>query len=402
MKILVLNCGSSSIKYQLIDYVPANPNVLAKGTIERIGLAEGVHTYKPSGKDKQIEKKEIKDHEVGINMILSAIVDKNIGVISSFEEIEAIGHRVAHGGEYFDKSVIVNEDVKNKIKALFDLAPLHNPANLMGVTATEKLLPSVPQIAVFDTSFHQSIPQVNFMYGLPYESYEKYQVRKYGFHGTSHKFVSKKACDFVGMDINNSKIITCHLGNGSSITAIKNGKSFDTSMGFTPVNGVIMGTRCGDVDPGALFFIAEKENKNLKDMSNYINKESGLQGISGASSDMRDLHSAADGGSARAKLAIEMLINSIKKYIGAYAAEMDGVDMIVFTGGIGENDEIVRAGVMDGLKNLLGIEYNKDINNMRGDDRVLSTEASKTKVVLTCTDEELVIAQDSFALVSNK
>ena len=400
MIILVLNCGSSSIKYQLMDYNPAKPDVLAKGTVERVGLSDAILTHKPTGKDKYVTVKEIKDHTVGINMILKSIIDPEHGVITSFDEIDAIGHRVAHGGEFFSKSVIIDHDVKEKIENLFELAPLHNPANLKGVTATEKLLPSVPQVAVFDTSFHQTIPKENFMYALPYKYYKQYKVRKYGFHGTSHKFVARKAAKMCNVDLTNSKIITCHLGNGASITAIKNGESFDTSMGFTPVDGLVMGTRCGDVDPGALFYIAQKEEMSFQNCNDMINKESGVSGISGISSDMRDIHTAIDNGSVRAALALKMMVNRIKKYIGGFAAGMDGVDMIVFTGGIGENDEFVRAGVCDGLSNLLGIKYDKEANNKRGGDRILSTPNSKTIVVLTCTDEELVIAQDTYQLTS--
>ena len=398
MIILVLNCGSSSIKYQLMDYNPAKPNVLAKGTVERVGLSDAILTHRPTGKDKLVVVKDISDHTVGINMILKAIINPEHGVISGFDQIEAIGHRVAHGGEYFSKSVIIDNEVKEKIENLFEIAPLHNPAHLKGVAATEKLLPSIPQVAVFDTSYHQTIPKENFMYALPYKYYKQYKVRKYGFHGTSHKFVATKSAKMVGIDLTNSKIITCHLGNGASITAIKNGESFDTSMGFTPVDGLVMGTRCGDVDPGALFYIAQKEEMSFKNCNDMINKESGVAGVSGISSDMRDIHSAIDNGSVRAALSLKMMVNRIKKYIGGFAAGMDGVDMIVFTGGIGENDEFVRAGVCDGLTNLLGIKYDKELNKVKGIDRVLSTDDSKVKIVLACTDEELVIAQDTYQL----
>lgn len=400
MIILVLNCGSSSIKYQLINYMPSSQDVLAKGTVERIGLNDAILTHKPSGKDKFVVVREISDHTIGINMILNAIIDENHGVLPDFSSIEAIGHRIAHGGEYFSESVIITKEVKENIETLFELAPLHNPANLKGVAATEKLLPSIPQVAVFDTSFHHTIPKENFMYALPYKYYKQYKVRKYGFHGTSHKFVANKACKMIDMDINNSNIITCHLGNGASITAIKNGKSFNTTMGFTPVDGLVMGTRCGDVDPGALFYIAQKEGLNFQQCSDMINKESGMAGISGISSDMRDIHHAIEDGSKRAALALNMMVNRIKKYIGAYAAEMNGLDMIVFTGGIGENDHIVRADVCDGLKNIFGVEYDKALNLERGKDLILSTNKSKIKVVLAATDEELVIASDTFKLVS--
>lgn len=399
MIILVLNCGSSSIKYQLIDYLPASQNVLAKGTIERIGLHDGILTHKPTGKDKYTVVKEIPDHTVGINMILNALIDKTHGVLPDFSSIKAIGHRVAHGGEFFTNSVIIDKEVKDKIQDLFELAPLHNPAHLKGMNATEKLLPSIPQVAVFDTSFHQTIPQENFMYALPYKYYKEYKVRKYGFHGTSHKFVGEKAAKMAGLDFGKSKIITCHLGNGASITAIKDGKSFDTSMGFTPVDGLVMGTRCGDVDPGALFYLAQKEHLTYQQCSDIINKESGVYGISGVSSDMRDIHSAIEEGNKRAKLALDMMVTRIKKYIGAYAAEMNGVDAIVFTGGIGENDEFVRAGVCEGLT-FLGINFDGELNLKRGQDLILSKPDSKVKVILASTDEELVIASETYGLTA--
>ncbi|MEG1936208.1 MAG: acetate kinase, partial [Rikenellaceae bacterium] len=334
-----------------------------------------------------------------INMILSAIVDKEYGVIKSFDNINAVGHRVAHGGEYFTQSVIVDSDTKSKIENCFELAPLHNPANFKGILAIEALMPKVPQVAVFDTSFHQTIPAENFLYAIPYRYYTEMKIRKYGFHGTSHKFVAQKACDMLGLDINNSKLITCHIGNGASVTAVLNGKSIDTSMGFTPVDGLVMGTRCGAIDPGVLLYIADKKNMSTKEISNLINKESGMMGLSGVSSDMRDIHSAIEEGNTRTKTALKVFNNRIVHYVGAYAALMNGVDAIVFTGGIGENDEFVREGVCKQLE-FLGLKFNYELNHkLRGKDMILSKEGSKLKAVIATTDEELVIATDTYNLL---
>lgn len=397
MNILVLNCGSSSIKYQLLN-LDKDALVLAKGIVEKIGLTYGSFTYKPEGKDKVVVEQPIADHGMGMDLILKALVDPNHGVLKSLNEIDAVGHRVAHGGEYFSESVKVDEEVKIKIKALGDIAPLHNPANLKGIETMEKLLPSAPQIAVFDTSFHQTLPPTAYIYGIPYEYYEKYGVRRYGFHGTSHKFVADKACWMLNWDIKEKKIITCHLGNGASITAIKNGKSVDTSMGFTPVAGLVMGTRAGDLDLGALLYIAQKENLNVDQANTLVNKQSGVQGISGVSSDFRELTTAAENGNERAQLALDIFAYNVKKYIGAYAAALNGVDLVVFTGGIGENDCPIRQKICTDME-YLGIELNKEVNlASRGKDAVISEKGSKTIVMALTTDEELVIALDTMRL----
>lgn len=399
MIVLVLNCGSSSIKYQVIEMGNGN-TLLAKGIVERIGLTDGILTHKPEGKERYETVKDIPDHTVGINLILDALVDKTHGVISSLKDIAAVGHRVAHGGEFFTESVLVDDKVKHEIEKCIELAPLHNPANLKGILSMENLLPGVPQVAVFDTSFHQSMPKEAYLYALPYEFYDKYKIRRYGFHGTSHKFVAQKACDILGMDFNNSKIITCHLGNGASITAIKNGKSVETSMGFTPVDGLIMGTRCGSVDPGVLLYLADKENLNLKGINDIINKQSGVMGISGLSSDMRDLENAAADGNERAQLALDMYNFRVKKFIGGYAAVMEGVDLIVFTGGIGENDSVLREKVSNSMA-YMGVDFDADANKgVRGKDKLLTKPESKVKVMVITTNEELVIATDTASIVS--
>ena len=399
MIVLVLNCGSSSIKYQVIDMCDKE-NLLAKGLVERIGLTDGVLTHKPEGKERYEIVKNIPDHTVGIDLILGALVDKSHGVIASLEEIKAVGHRVAHGGEFFTESSLINDRVKIEIEKCSELAPLHNPANLKGIISMENLLPDVPQVAVFDTSFHQSIPQHAFLYAIPYEYYENLKIRKYGFHGTSHKYVAEKGCQILGLNFEKSKIITCHLGNGASIAAIKNGKSVETSMGFTPVDGLIMGTRCGNIDPGVLLYIAEREQLNFKGISDLINKKSGVAGISGISSDMRDLENAAAKGDEKAQLALDMYYHRVKKFIGSYAAVMEGVDLIIFTGGIGENDVILREKVATSFE-YLGVDFDKDANaGTRGMDKVLSKENSKVKVMTVTTNEELVIASDTVRIVS--
>lgn len=398
MKVLVLNCGSSSIKYQLMDMTKEN-GVIAKGLVEKIGLPLGIFTQKASGRDNYSVETPISDHKRGIALIIEALTDKNHGVIANVDEIKAVGHRVAHGGEYFKSSVLVDADAKAKIKELFELAPLHNPANYSGIEAMEALLPTVPQVAVFDTSFHQTMPEVAYIYGIPYEYYTENKVRRYGFHGTSHKFVAEKACNEIGIDIAKSKIITCHLGNGASITAIENGRSVDTSMGFTPVEGLVMGTRCGNVDLGALLYIMDKENMTTQDANNLINKRSGMQGVSGVSSDMRDLGKAASEDNNRAKLALDLFAYNVIKYIGAYAAVMNGVDLIIFTGGIGENDFEARANICANL-GYLGVDFDTEVNKgLRGQDTVLTKANSKVKVMLVTTDEELVIATDTYRLV---
>ncbi|MEE0917720.1 MAG: acetate kinase [Bacteroidales bacterium] len=398
MKILVLNCGSSSIKYQLID-MDNNATLLAKGLLERIGLEMGEFTHKPVGKDKCYVQQPIPDHKAGIKMVLEALVDEKIGVIASLTEINACGHRVAHGGEIFKQSVLVGEKEKEQIRALFALAPLHNPANLQGIEAMEAILPNVPQVAVFDTSFHQSMPAEAYLYAIPYEYYQTDKVRRYGFHGTSHRFVAPKAAKMAGLDINNSKIISCHLGSGASICAVKDGKSVDTSMGFTPVEGLIMGSRCGDLDLGVLLYIAEKENMTIKEMNNFINKKCGLNGITGGVVDMRDIMAGKREGKERETYAFDMFAYRVKKYIGAYAAAMGGVDAILFTGGIGENAWWQRQEICRGLE-FLGAEIDEKQNEaMAGQDGIISKESSRVKILSVTTDEELVIAQDTYSIV---
>jgi len=398
MNILVLNCGSSSIKYQLFD-MNESARVLAKGLLERIGLTDGILTHKPTGKDPYKVVLDIPDHTVGINMVMDALVNPVHGVIKSISEIKAVGHRVAHGGENFKESVLIDNDVKRDIENCAELAPLHNPAHLKGILSCEKLLPGIPQVAVFDTSFHQTMPDYAYMYAIPYEYYEKYRIRKYGFHGTSHRFVAEKACRMLGMDLYNSKIITCHLGNGASITAIENGKSIDTSMGFTPVDGLIMGTRTGEIDPGVLLYLADKEELSVSGVNNLINKKSGVAGISQLSSDMRDLEIAANEGNPKALLALNMYAYKIKKFIGAYVAAMNGIDLLIFTAGVGENDFNARKMICTGME-YLGIEINPEVNHgVKGKDLVISTPTSKVKVMVVTTDEEFVIASDTKSIV---
>jgi len=402
MKILVLNCGSSSIKYQLLSMNNSDDaQILAKGIIERIGIKNGELTHKTIDEKKYSFVTDIPDHTKGIDIILAALLSPDHGVIKNIEEIAAVGHRVAHGGQYFAESAFITKDVIDKIEECVELAPLHNPANLKGILAMEKLIPSVPQVAVFDTSFHQTMEPKVFLYGLPYEYYQKYKVRRYGFHGTSHKYVAEKACRLVGWDWNEKKVISCHLGNGASVAAIKNGKSVDTSMGFTPVEGLMMGTRAGDLDLGALLFIAEKEDLTIKDTNDTINKRSGLVGVSGISSDMRDIENAAAEGNERAKIAFEMFAYRVKKYIGAYSAAMGGVDLILFTGGIGENGCEMRRLVCSDLE-YLGVSFDVEKNKgKRGVDLELTKPNSKTKVVVVTTNEELVIARDTQRIVSS-
>lgn len=398
MVILVLNCGSSSIKYQVIDMEAGKSTLLAKGLVDRIGLADGLLTHKPVGKDKFELQQPIPNHTVGISLVMESLTHAEHGVIASLDEVKAVGHRVAHGGEYFPESCVITEEVKEKIQELCVIAPLHNPASLQGIEAIETVLPGVKQVAVFDTSFHQTIPAKNYMYALPYEYYEKYRIRKYGFHGTSHKFVARRGAEFAGLDFENSKIITCHVGNGGSITAVLNGKSFDTSMGFSPLDGLAMGTRCGQVDASAITYIGEKEGMSLKELDTMMNKKSGVLGLTGLSSDMRDIDNAYDAGNERAILARDLYNNRIKKFVGSYAAEMGGVDLIVFTGGVGENSKELREQVCQGLE-FMGVEFDSSKNNVRGEDTILSKEGSKVKVAIIATNEELVIATDTFNLV---
>ena len=400
MKILVLNCGSSSIKYQLFD-MSADENVLAKGLLERIGQSIGIVNHTPMGKDKMKYETPIPNHTAGIEIIINLLLDKEVGVINSLSEIKAAGHRVAHGGEHFKNSVLINKDTLTEISNCIPLAPLHNPANLKGILAVEKLIPGLPQVAVFDTSFHQSMPDYAYIYGIPYEYYENFEIRRYGFHGTSHKFVAEKAANMIGKNINDLKIISCHLGNGASITAIDRGVSIDNSMGFTPVEGLIMGTRCGDLDVGALLFIMEKENLDTKQANDLVNKKSGVLGISGISSDMRDLENAAMQGNERAKLALDVYAYKVKKYIGSYIAAMNGLDLLIFTGGIGENSMYIREQITSNME-YLGIKIDKNINDStKGVDAIISTEDSKVCTIVATTNEELVIARDTMRIVND-
>jgi acetate kinase len=398
MLILVLNCGSSSIKYQLFNMTNGS-EVLAKGLLERIGLTDGILTHKPAGNDAYKIVLDIPDHTVGINMVMEALVNPEHGVIQDIHEIKAVGHRVVQGGENYRESVLIDSAVKRDIEKCSELAPLHNPANLKGILSCEKLLPGIPQVAVFDTSFHQTMPDYAFMYAIPYEYYEKYGIRKYGFHGTSHRFVAEKACRLLNMDYSSTKIITCHLGNGASITAIEHGKSIDTSMGFTPVDGLIMGTRTGEVDPGVLLYLADKEELSVGGVSNLINKKSGVFGISQLSSDMRDLEAAAGEGNPKAILALNMYSYKIKKFIGAYVAAMNGLDLLVFTAGVGENDFNARKMICTGME-FLGIEIDDEINRTtKARDQLISVPSSRVKVIVVTTDEEFVIASDTKLIV---
>lgn len=396
MKILVLNCGSSSIKYKLFDM--EHKAVIAQGGVEKIGLPDSFLVVKlPGGEKVQIDK-QMPEHTVGIELILSVLTDEKIGCISSLNEIDAVGHRVVHGGEKFNKSVLITPEVIHQIEECSELAPLHNPANLKGINAISKTLPDVPQVAVFDTAFHQTMPEYAYMYALPYELYEKYAIRRYGFHGTSHRYVSARVCEFLGVDATKQKIVTAHIGNGGSCAAVLYGKSVDTSMGLTPVEGLVMGTRSGDLDLGAATFIMDKEGLDTAGFNNLVNKKSGLLGVSGISSDARDIDAAISEGNHRADLARKMFIYRVIKYIGAYAAAMNGVDTIVFTGGIGENDMYIRGEIVKGLS-YLGIELDEEANQCRGIERVISTKQSKVTACVIPTDEELMIASDTAALV---
>ena len=402
MIILVINCGSSSIKYQLLDMKNDDVyDVLAKGLVEKIGLENGCLQHTATGKDKYVIDLPIPDHKVGMKLVLDALTDADHGVLKSLDDIEAVGHRIVHGGEYFSSSALVNEDVMKKIEICCDFAPLHNPAHLLGIRAVQAVLPSVPQVVTFDTAFHQSIPPYAFMYGLPYEDYSKYRVRKYGAHGTSHQFVAEKGAKFAGLDVNNSRIITCHLGNGSSITAVLNGKSIDTSMGFTPLDGVVMGTRCGSIDPNIIPYLMKKDNLTPDQMTEIMNKKSGFLGISGVSSDARDLDARANAGDMRCKLALKMLTYGVIKYIGQFAAVMNGVDLIVFTGGIGEHNSRLRRRVCENFS-YLGLKFDYEANTAFGEDAMLSLPDSKVKVALITTDEEIVIARDTMHIVMSE
>ncbi len=394
MKILILNAGSSSLKYQVIDM--KNEDIIAKGLVERIGI-EGSNIKQKSDKGEFAKEAPMKNHVEGINYMLEALTDKKTGVLASMEEIGAVGHRVLHGGEKFSGSVLVTDAVIDAIEENIPLGPLHNPANLMGIRACQEIMPKTPNVAVFDTAFHQTMPPKAFMYGVPYEYYEKLKVRRYGFHGTSHRYVSKRAAEFLGLPEKGLKMVTCHLGNGSSIAAVKDGKCVDTSMGLTPLEGVLMGTRSGNLDPAVVQFIANSEELTVDEVLNILNKESGLVGISQKSSDMRDIDELADKGDKKAILARTMLDYGIRKYIGSYAAAMGGVDVIVFTAGIGENNQYLRARVMDGLE-FLGAKLDLDKNQTR-EEAIISTDDSKVKVVVIPTNEEIVIARDTKEIV---
>ncbi len=396
MKILVINSGSSSVKYKLID--TATEATLAEGGVEKIGLPDGFLKFKRADGSKDIINLGLADHQASIKAILNLLTDAKEGCIASYDEIDAVGHRMVHGAEQFTESVLIDEAVKEKVRQCIDLAPLHNPANLVGVEAITALMPEVPQVAVFDTAFHQTMPAKAYMYALPYKYYKEDGVRRYGFHGTSHRYVSQRVCEFLGVDIKKQRIITCHIGNGGSITAVEYGKSIDTSMGLTPTEGLMMGTRVGDVDPGVLTYLMLKHNLSVEDLQKIINKESGMAGFTEISSDMREIESAVNEGNERATLGLQMYEHRIIKYIGAYAAEMGGVDIIVFTGGVGENQTGLRADVCKPL-GFLGVEIDENLNKARGEEVEISTKESKVRVCVIPTDEELMIARDTQAIV---
>ncbi|MDE6049527.1 MAG: acetate kinase [Paramuribaculum sp.] len=399
MKILVLNCGSSSVKYKLID--TDTDKTLAEGGVEKIGLPDGFLKFKKADGSKEITDLGLTDHKGAVQAILNNLTDARTGCIKSYDEIDAVGHRVVHGAEKFNKSVLITDEVIQQVKDCYNLAPLHNPANITGIEAITALMPNVPQVGVFDTAFHQTMPAKSYMYALPYRFYKEDGVRRYGFHGTSHRYVSARACEFLGLDITKQKIITCHIGNGGSITAVLYGKSVDTSMGLTPTEGLMMGTRVGDVDPGALTYLMKRHNMTVDDLQKIINKESGMVGVSEISSDMREIENAVNEGNERAKMALDMYEQRIIKYVGAYAAEMGGVDVIVFTGGVGENQTGVRENVCAPLA-FMGVEIDKELNSRtRGTETELSTPTSKVKVVVIPTDEELMIARDTREIVSS-
>ena len=397
MKILVLNCGSSSLKYQLIDM--SNEEVLCVGLVERIGIEGSVLKQEKDGVEgKLIVEQPMKNHQDAIKLVLDAVVDPQYGGVKDITEVEAVGHRVVHGGEKFAGSVLITDEVKAALEECIELAPLHNPANIMGIEACEAILPGVPMVGVFDTAFHQTMPKSSYLYGLPHELYTKYGVRRYGFHGTSHRYVSQRAAAMLGKNIEDCKIITCHLGNGASVAAIDGGKSVDTSMGFTPLEGLIMGTRCGDIDAAILPFLMEKEGLDAKGLSDLMNKKSGVYGMTGISSDFRDIEDAAAQNNELAQVALESYAKKVKKYIGSYAAEMNGVDAVVFTAGVGENGIDMRADRMANM-DFLGMKLDEEANKVRGKERVISTEDSKVKILLIPTNEELMIARDTLELV---
>lgn len=399
MKVLVVNCGSSSIKYQFIDM--KGEKVLCKGLAERIGI-EGGRLVHSVNTDKHVIERNMKDHEEALKLVLDVLVDPEIGVIKSLSEIDAVGHRVVHGGERFASSVLIDEEVLKVLEENIHLAPLHNPPNILGIKAIQKLLPNVPNVGVFDTAFHQSMPKKAYLYGLPYEFYEKYRIRRYGFHGTSHRYVSKRAAEILGRDYQDFKVITCHLGNGASIAAIRHGKSIDTSMGFTPLEGLVMGTRCGDMDPAIVIYLQQNLGMPIEKVYDMLNKKSGMLGLTNnLSSDMRDIENAAANGNEFAQLALDIYVYRIAKYIGAYAAAMNGVDAIVFTAGVGENSPYVREKVCEYL-GFLGVKIDRQLNNVKGVERIISTPDSKVAVLIVPTNEELIIARDTKYIVENK
>ncbi|MDD6153969.1 MAG: acetate kinase [Eubacteriales bacterium] len=399
MIVLVINCGSSSIKYQLLNM--EDESLIAKGLVERIGIEGSVISHTTTGKEKVVKEVPMKDHNDGIEQVIAALTDPETGAVKSLDEIDAIGHRVVHGGEKYNTSVIVNEQVLKDLEDCVSLAPLHNPPNIAGIKACMKLMPNAPEVVAFDTAFHQTIKPVNYLYAIPYEYYQKYGIRRYGFHGLSHMFMAQEASKMLNIDVDDLKLITCHLGNGASVTAIKHGRSFDTSMGYTPLEGLVMGTRCGDIDPAVIEAIAEKEGKSLEEVLAILNKESGVLGVSGVSSDFRDLEAAMAEGNTRAKIAVELFARRVKFYIGAYIAEMNGADAIVFTGGIGENDKLMRELICKNMGNM-GVKLDPAKNNQKGDAVILSTDDSKIKVLKLATNEELVIARDTKELVEKE
>ncbi len=397
MNILVINCGSSSLKFQLID--AETEKLIAKGLCERIGIDGSKISYTPIGGSKEETETPMENHTDAIRLVLDALTNEKTGVVKSLDEISAVGHRIVHGGEKFAEATIIDEEVIAAITECNDLAPLHNPANLIGIAACKELMPDTPMVAVFDTAFHQTMPEKAYMYGLPYEYYEKYKVRRYGFHGTSHSYVSKKAAEVLGKNYEDLKIIVCHLGNGASVSAVKNGKCVDTSMGLTPLEGLIMGTRSGDIDPAIMEFIAHKENKNIDEVMSVLNKKSGVLGLSGISSDFRDIEAGYLKGDKKAVLAMETFVYKVAKYIGSYVAAMNGVDVICFTAGVGENGPIVRRLICDNYLGYLGITLDEEANNKRGEDIVITTPESKTLVMTIPTNEELAIARETYRLV---
>lgn len=396
MNILVINCGSSSLKYQLIN--SESEEVLAKGLCERIGIDGSMITYQAKDGEKEKTVSPMPTHTQAIKLVLDALTNEKSGVIKSLDEVGAVGHRVVHGGEAFTSSTLITDEAIKAIEDCNDLAPLHNPANLIGIRACQELMPGVPMVAVFDTAFHQTMPEKAYLYGIPYEYYEKYKVRRYGFHGTSHSYVSKRTAEFLGKEYENMKIIVCHLGNGSSVSAVMNGKSIDTSMGLTPLEGLVMGTRSGDIDPGVMQFLMHKENMDIDEMLNVLNKKSGVYGMSGVSSDFRDVENAANDGNKKAEIALEAFAYRVAKYVGAYTAAMGGVDAIAFTAGVGENDKITRKKVCEHMA-FMGIEVNDEANAKRGEEILISTPESKVSVLVIPTNEELAIARETLALV---